>query len=127
MKEVSLKQSMNCSLSSVRPKWQWRNKGGRKSGGVRKANNYYADGGRDGWRRNALEESIANNKRAKEAARLTDLLTDSRRRDTTACPPARLPARGSLAKLPILPTKRRPRWVNATVLAAAAAAAEYNS
>ena len=64
--------------------------------------------------------------RAKEAARLTDLLTDSRRRDTTACPPARLPARGSLAKLPILPTKRRPRWVNATVLAAAAAA-EYNS
>ena len=85
-----------------------------------------------------MEESIANNKRgreaaserAKEAARLTDLLTDSRRRDTTACPPApaRLPARGSLAKLPILPTKRRPRWVNATVLAAAAAAAaEYNS
>ena len=62
--------------------------------------------------------------RAKEAARLTDLqylltlVVETQR-------PVRLPARGSLAKLPILPTKRRPRWVNATVLAAAVA--EYNS
>ena len=65
MKEVSLKQSMNCSLSSVRPKWQWRNKGGRKSGGVRKANNYYADGGRDG----RMEEERFGGKYSEQQAR----------------------------------------------------------
>ena len=66
MKEVSLKQSMNCSLSSVRPKWQWRNKGGRKSGGVRKANNYYADGGRDG--RGRMEEERFGGKYSEQQA-----------------------------------------------------------
>ena len=97
MKEVGLKQSMNCSLSSVRNGSEWRNKGGRKSGGVRKANNYYADGGRDGrmeeerfgGKYSEQQAREGGSERAKEAARLTDLLTDSRRRDTTACPPAR--------------------------------------
>ena len=60
--------------------------------------------------------------RGRSAHRLTYRLSSSRHNGLSACPPAR----GSLAKLPILPTKRRPRWVNATVLAAAAAA-EYNS
>ena len=55
--------------------------------------------------------------RGRSAHRLTYRLSSSRHNG--------LSARGSLAKLPILPTKRRPRWVNATVLAAAAA--EYNS
>ena len=60
-------------LVVVRPKWQWRNKGGRKSGGVRKANNYYmpTEGGTDGRTRRMEEERFGgkySEQQAREAA-----------------------------------------------------------